>query len=131
MKSRIHLAIGYVPPHLEMRGLIWTQCLQAIPEAERDIDIEEDIDSLIRDKINGREISNTVHTSRTLALFENQGLQLSHIETVLQTRRDFDVSLDKQAKSLVAAQTRQDSMMSLGRKNSILMTSHGSSKWLP
>ena len=111
-----------------MRRIIWTQCLQTVPESERLLDIEEDIDDLIRDSLNGREISNTVHTSRTLARFEAQPLQLNHIQTVLQTRRDFDRSIDKEVKSMVDAQSRQDSMVSLGRKNSILTTSHGSSK---
>ena len=92
------------------------------------IDIEEDIDDLIRDNVNGREISNTVNTSQTLARFEAQPLQLYHIQKVLQARRDFDTFLEKEAKSLVAARSRQDSLMSLGRSNSILTTSHGPSR---
>ena len=127
MKSRIHLAIEYSPPKLDMRRLIWTQCLQAIPESERTIDVEEDIDDLIRDNLNGREIANTVHTSRTLARFETKPLNMDHIQTVLQTRREFDTSINKKIKSLVAAESRQNSTMSLGRKNSLLMSNHESS----
>ena len=130
MKSRIHLAIEYSPPELNMRYMIWNQCLKAIPTSEIAVDLEDAVPSLIRDRINGREISNTVNTARTLARFEAKPLQLRHLETVLQTRRDFDVSIAKKSKALEAVESRQGSLMTLNRRNSLLV-SNELSEWLP
>lgn len=131
MKSRIHLAIEYSPPELQMRRMIWTQCLEAIPTSEIELDLKDAIPSLIRDRINGREISNTVNTARTLARFEAEPLQLRHVQTVLQTRRDFDTSIAKKSKALEAVESRQGSLMMLNRRNSLLVSGDELSEWLP
>ncbi|KAF7509050.1 hypothetical protein GJ744_008445 [Endocarpon pusillum] len=93
MKSRIHLALGYCPPEPEMRRLIWTRSLKAVCADQLDLDIDESIDILIHDRLNGRDITNAVSTARTLARFEGKGLQLHHIETVLRIRKEFDTNL--------------------------------------
>ncbi|KAF1989339.1 P-loop containing nucleoside triphosphate hydrolase protein [Aulographum hederae CBS 113979] len=118
MKSRIHLALEYAPPELSMRRLIWTQNLLAIPASESNLSLglpsninasaisagingEGDgetessplLDHLIRDKLNGREISNAVTTARTLARHREQKLELKHLEVVLKVRREFNASL--------------------------------------
>lgn len=95
MISRIHLALGYSPPELEMRRLIWTQSLRAVRVEQLDMDIDQAIDILVRDKLNGREITNAINTAQTLARFEGKPLQLNHIETVLDVRNEFNVSLEK------------------------------------
>ncbi|KAI9703047.1 MAG: hypothetical protein M1820_006038 [Bogoriella megaspora] len=95
MKSRVHLALGYSPPAVEMRRAIWRQTLRSIPADEVDIDIDEAIDNLIGEKLNGREITNAIHTSRTMARFEKSPLMLKHIETVLGVRNQFEVSLKR------------------------------------
>jgi AAA+ superfamily predicted ATPase len=130
MKSRIHLAIEYSPPELQMRHMIWTQYLKAIPSTEVSIDLESAVPGLVRDEVNGREIANAVHTARTLARFETQPLQLHHIQTVLRVRRDFDVSLAKKARDIEAAESRQGSIIVSNRKNSILVSGE-QSQWLP
>jgi SpoVK/Ycf46/Vps4 family AAA+-type ATPase len=93
MKSRIHLALEYKPPDFDMRRRIWTHCLSAIPASELDLDVEEDVDEFLKEEVNGREIANCVNTARTLARFKKVKLQTKHIETVLETRREFEKSL--------------------------------------
>ena len=93
MKSRIHLALRYSPPELEMRRSIWTQSLRAVRVEQLDMDIDQAIDILVRDKLNGREITNAINTAQTLARSEGKPLQLNHIETVLGIRNEFNVSL--------------------------------------
>ena len=122
MKSRIHLAIEYSPPDLRMRGMIWTQCLKAIPASEIAIDLTDAVPALVHERINGREISNTVNTALTLARFEAKPLQLRHVETVLQTRRDFDASITKKSRAVEAAKSRQGPFMVLKRQNSLLVS---------
>ena len=129
MKSRIHLALEYSPPELEMRRRIWTQCLESIPAAESDLDVDEVVDYFIRDKLNGREISNSVNTARTLARFEGRLLEPEHIETVLEVRREFDASISRKLKALTLIESRQGSLAAPNRQNSLLMSAaeHSSS----
>jgi SpoVK/Ycf46/Vps4 family AAA+-type ATPase len=94
MNSRIHLALEYQAPNHDMRRRIWTDCLSAIPADEIDLDIEEDVDKVLREEINGREITNCVSTARTLARFKGVKLAVTHLHTVLETRREFERSLN-------------------------------------
>ncbi|RYP81369.1 hypothetical protein DL770_005922 [Monosporascus sp. CRB-9-2] len=93
MKSRIHLALEYKPPDLDMRRRIWTQCLSSIPAVEISLDIEEAVDEFLRDEVNGREIANCISTARTLAHFKGVKLGTQHVHTMLRTRMDFEKSL--------------------------------------
>ena len=128
MKSRIHLAIEYSPPELEMRRRIWTHYLHAIPDGEREVDVEEVIDYFIRDKLNGREIANAVNTAKTLARFEGQPLKQDHIETVLAVRREFDASISKKLKASTLAESRHGSLPAPNRHNSLLVSVEEQSK---
>ena len=96
-----------------MRRIIWAQNLNAIPAAETAIKLDEVIESLVHDEVNGREIANAVSTAKTLARFEAQPLQLRHIQTVLQVRKDFDASLAKK-KAIEIAESRQGSGILIG-----------------
>ena len=111
-----------------MRRRIWTQCLEAIPNAERDLDIDDVIDHFIRDKLNGREISNTVNTARTLARFQEKPLEQEHIETVLEVRREFDSSISRKLKALTLSDSRQGSMSAPNRQNSLLVSAEQNSR---
>lgn len=95
MKSRVHMALGYAPPSLEMRRLIWTQSLGAVPQEETDIDIDDAVDHLIGEDLNGREITNAINTARTLSSYEGKLFELKHIETVLGVRSEFESSLER------------------------------------
>ena len=72
--------------------------LGAIPESDIDMDINEDIDELLTEKLNGREISYAVNTARTIARHERQPLSLEHLMTVIQVRQEFDKSLKEESK---------------------------------
>jgi AAA+ superfamily predicted ATPase len=123
MISRIHLTLGYSPPAQEMRRLIWTQSLQALPPKEVDMNqIDGAINDLIREKLNGREITNAINTARTLARYEGKPLQLSHIETVLGIRKEFNDTLKKMAALAMASDRdpRRGSMGPLVRQGSLL-----------
>jgi SpoVK/Ycf46/Vps4 family AAA+-type ATPase len=95
MKSRIHLALEYTPPNIEMRKQIWVKTFSYIPPAELGFNIEDDIDILGKDEVNGREITNTANTARTLARFKGEKLQRRHLETVMNVRRDFENGIRK------------------------------------
>ncbi|KAK3322629.1 P-loop containing nucleoside triphosphate hydrolase protein, partial [Apodospora peruviana] len=79
MKSRIHLALGYGPPTLEARRLLWLQFLNSVPDGEIDMVPDEDVDHLMIEKLNGREIAYVVHTARTIARSQKVPLQLEHL----------------------------------------------------
>jgi hypothetical protein len=117
MKSRIHLALEYKPPGIETRQQLWEQILKSIPQEEIEIDIEDAIDHFVAAKINGREISNSVNTARTISRFEKKPLQLKHIELVLGVWREFDDSLKQAAQ--ISGQATKNSGRMIDRANSI------------
>ncbi|KAK3990825.1 P-loop containing nucleoside triphosphate hydrolase protein [Cladorrhinum sp. PSN332] len=112
MKSRIHLALGYGPPDIETRRQLWMQYLTPIPPEHIDMDTNEDIDELLTERLNGREIAYAVHTARTIARHKGEPLRLDHLRTVVQVRSEFDKSLQEIAQRM--------SGTGLDRKDSIL-----------
>lgn len=122
MKSRIHLALGYSPPDIEIRRKIWMQYLGQIPANEKQIDDAGDaVDFLINQELNGREISNAINTARTIARFNEEKLQIHHLETVFRVKGEFDKCLRQEARKMTASR-----IPSVGdqvtRQNSIVMT---------
>ncbi|TGJ84946.1 hypothetical protein E0Z10_g3827 [Xylaria hypoxylon] len=93
MKSRIHLALGYTPPDLDVRRQIWLRYLGAVPAKQSAIKAKEVVDQLATAELNGREIANAVNTACTMARFERQLLAIRHLETVLEVQQRFDESL--------------------------------------
>lgn len=131
MKSRIHLALGYSPPDVRIREQIWTQVLRSVPAGEMGIeDIDDAVESVLQEVLNGREISNAVNTARTIARSEKVPLRLEHIDIVLQVRHEFDKSMQKEARRLKAGRTATGSEAGgLLRQGSILLTAdHGEEK---
>ncbi|KAF2264299.1 P-loop containing nucleoside triphosphate hydrolase protein [Lojkania enalia] len=113
MKSRIHLALGYKTPELEMRRMLWINALERATREKLNEELEEAIDSWIVVNLNGREIANAVNTAQTLARFERKSLQLEHIEKVLNVRKEFDDGLRKMSakRSSFGPPTRQRSIL--------------------
>lgn len=106
MKSRIHLALGYESPGIQIREQIWLQVLRSVPETEMGIPIQEigeTVESVLQEELNGREIANAVNTARTIARYGEEKLQLRHIEMVVEVRRDFDRSLKREARRLTGS----------------------------
>ncbi|KAI0547936.1 P-loop containing nucleoside triphosphate hydrolase protein [Xylaria curta] len=94
MKSRVHLALGYNKPDQAARRRIWSHNIRRLPSDQVDASIEETLDRLAVEALNGREISNIVTTASTFARFNVEPLQFRHVETVLGVWRDFDNVLE-------------------------------------
>lgn len=122
MKSRVHLALGYAPPGWDTRRQLWRQCLLSGASGdESDIDnVDSVVDLLMGEKLNGREISNAVNTARTIARFKEERLQLSHILSVLDVRREFDETLLRERRLTNSAANGGSVGDGLLRKNSII-----------
>lgn len=102
MKSRVHLALGYDAPNEESRRFIWVHNLRQLEPEEVDSGLAEKMGRLAVEDMNGREIANAVTTASSLARFNSEKLQLKHLETVVNVRRDFEKSLIGKKKELAA-----------------------------
>jgi len=58
-------------------------------------ELEEHIDELAEEEMNGRQIRNAMTTARQLALHRKQRLDWSHLEQALTTAKEFDRYLKK------------------------------------
>ncbi|KAH0371121.1 P-loop containing nucleoside triphosphate hydrolase protein, partial [Aureobasidium melanogenum] len=122
MKSRVHLALGYHEPSQDSRRQIWKQSLERqsqglLDSAGEEIDVDGAADLLSAEILNGREISNAIHTASTLARFAEERLALRHIQEVLGVRRDFEATLDKMRKSNLEHASESSSAV---KRNSIV-----------
>ena len=101
MKSRVHLALGYKEPDSTARSRIWIQSLaiKNVVSLEDDqgeqLAVQAAAEKLCKEQLNGREISNAIHTAGTLARYAEEKLAMKHIEEVLGVRRDFEETLEK------------------------------------
>ena len=122
MKSRIHLALGYRPPERDMRRAIWLQTLRSLSASDIQMDVDAVIERLIDEDLNGREITNAIHTARTLARYEGSPLTMMHIETVFGVKNDFDVSLKRMRDFALASSSSKTAslMQPLVRRGSLL-----------
>ncbi len=93
VKSRIHMALQYMPPDASVRRLIWRNHLARIPSAEHVLDMDSALDILCQTEMNGREISNAINTARTLAQSEGHVLSLEYLETIVRVWEEFERSL--------------------------------------
>lgn len=94
IKSRVHLALTYPSASAIQRSEIWRNRICRIPIEERDTDLTEldgsrTLDILQKLEINGREISNSLNTSRTLARDEGRKLGLGHLLAILEMQTAF------------------------------------------
>lgn len=61
--------------------------------------VQQAAEKLCKEQLNGREISNAIHTAGTLARYAEEELAMKHIEEVLGVRRDFEDTLEKMRSS--------------------------------
>lgn len=124
MKSRVHLALEYFAPGPESRKSIWSQCFTKIPtqEIDKDLSLDHALLELSQLRLNGREISNSFNTARTLARFEKTPLTMEHLQSVLGAWHDFEQSLRREKKnSSMSASSVQNVLGHRGlRRGSIL-----------
>lgn len=120
MKSRVHLALGYHEPNKEGRRAIWKQSLERGLPKDSTLDIDKVSESLSSERLNGREISNTIHTACTLARYSSEKLDLRHIQEVLSVRSDFEATLKRMKTSTIRGSGHPPDISPLARQNSIL-----------
>ncbi|KAL0937400.1 AAA family [Colletotrichum truncatum] len=115
MSSRIHLALGYKAPGIETRRKLWIQCLQKLPASDIEFeDLDDAAMEFVTHHLNGREISNAVNTARTIARFENEKLQIKHIEQVLDVRASFRKAIKAEGKKMTAQGGEGDGLKRTG-----------------
>ncbi|KAG9831894.1 P-loop containing nucleoside triphosphate hydrolase protein, partial [Aureobasidium melanogenum] len=122
MKSRVHLALGYHEPSQDSRRQIWKQSLERqsqelLGSAGEAVDVDGAAELLSAENLNGREISNAIHTASTLARFAEEKLALRHIQEVLGVRRDFEATLEKMRKGTLEHASEGSSAV---KRNSII-----------
>jgi AAA+ superfamily predicted ATPase len=93
IKSRIHLALQYQSPGKSVRHTLWQKHLAKVPAEEIDMDIQAALEAVQDTEMNGREISNSITTARTLAKSEGSKLKLEYLQTIVQVWSQFEESL--------------------------------------
>ncbi|OAX38624.1 P-loop containing nucleoside triphosphate hydrolase protein [Rhizopogon vinicolor AM-OR11-026] len=93
-ESRIHFTVHF--PHLNepSRRQIWKTFIAKTPSAGNIT--EDEIDSLAKEIMNGRQIKNTISTARSISLDENVPLSVEHIRTVLEVAMDWSKAREEQ-----------------------------------
>lgn len=84
-ESRIHLTIHYPTLDTASRLQIWETYVRM---DKLDLSLSDnDLESLAKNEINGREIKNIVKTSRLLAKQQKVPLAMEHVQMVLKVKR--------------------------------------------
>lgn len=109
IKSRVHLALQYQPPNRASRRQLWRNQLAGLPEGATAFGgakgwgdrgwgdervagqdhLEGVLDLVEEAEMNGREISNSIHTALTLARDEKTPLGRGHLRTIIEVWREF------------------------------------------
>lgn len=95
-QSRIHIALRYgelTSPAKQAIFRIFLERVQAQEGTERQIFNAEDLKTLAKHNLNGRQIKNTVRTAHALALNGKEALGMKHIRRVLDVSIAFDRDL--------------------------------------
>lgn len=83
VRSRIHIMLYYAPPDDAMRRQLWGQKLEPYQHGFKGA-IEESLSIIAEYEMNGREISNTVISAKTIADQKLEDMNIDHLQTVLQ-----------------------------------------------
>jgi len=97
-KSRIQVALHYEDHTASARKAIWKNFLNILESSGANADIgelEEHLDELSEEVLNGRQIRNAMTTARQLALHKKQRMDWTHLEQALSTAKEFDRYLSK------------------------------------
>ncbi len=91
-QSRIHIALRYDNLDVKAKKKIFTMFLDRI-RALGDLEIEtltdEDMNRLVRQELNGREIKNIVASAQDLAMSKEEKLSMKHLIQVLDVHAKF------------------------------------------
>lgn len=98
VRSRIHIMLHYPSPNRHIRRQLWEQKLKPhIGESQKDL--EATLHVVSQYEMNGREISNTVTSAKTIASQKLKAMSLEHLQTVLQVWKDSQLVASKPAPS--------------------------------
>lgn len=78
-----------------MRRTLWKKNLETLSPEELDLDVEKALDAVQDTRMNGREISNSITTAKTLAKSEGSKLKLEYLQTIVQIWSEFEESLSR------------------------------------
>ncbi|CCU75350.1 ATPase [Blumeria hordei DH14] len=95
-QSRIHIALRYGELGFKARQSvfrIFLERVRVLEGVETTPFTEDDINSLSRHNLNGRQIKNTIRTAQALAVQDKEPLNMSHIKKVLDIANAFDRDL--------------------------------------
>ncbi|KAI3325335.1 P-loop containing nucleoside triphosphate hydrolase protein [Xylariaceae sp. AK1471] len=95
-KSRIQLAIHYENLSEHQRMQVWGNFIRRLKELNEEgidfVDLEDNIEELARNKLNGREIRNVITTARQN---ENYKLNYEMMKQLIETTGEFDRYIEK------------------------------------
>jgi len=97
-KSRIQVSLHYEDHTPKARKTIWKNFINMLEDSDADVNIgelEEHLDELAEEEMNGRQIRNAMTTARQLAVHRKQRLDWTHLEQALSTAKEFDRYLKK------------------------------------
>jgi hypothetical protein len=87
-ESRIHLTLNYSELDKSSRRQVWSKFLSRDTGTDEINTITEaDLDKLAKTQLNGRQIKNVLKTAQLLANRYEEGLGMSHLDTVLKLRK--------------------------------------------
>ncbi|KAL6887093.1 P-loop containing nucleoside triphosphate hydrolase protein [Trichoderma evansii] len=110
IRSRIHLAIHYPKPSRTSRQSLWNLFLfRSSAESAEALRSNGTLDRIADEKLNGRQIKNTVQLAYSLALHENSFIKPHHISTVLQQLKHLEEDSQNRTECVKRKRTANDS----------------------
>jgi len=97
-KSRIQVSLHYEDHTASARKAIWRNFINILESSSSNANIgelEDHLDELAQEEMNGRQIRNAMTTARQLALHQKERLDWTHLEQALSTAKEFDRYLKK------------------------------------
>lgn len=95
IKSRIHLALHYPALDSHDRHRVWRAFLAGPGvNASSDLLDDQNIDSISKTELNGRQIKNTVHIANSLATSQGKELTREHLLLALDSMKTFHNFVD-------------------------------------
>lgn len=97
-KSRIQVSLHYQDHTASTRKAIWKNFIDMLESDSANANIgelEDHLEELAQEEMNGRQIRNAMTTARQLALHRKERLDWTHLEEALLTAREFDRYLKK------------------------------------
>jgi AAA+ superfamily predicted ATPase len=116
-KSRIQLALHYENLNISQRRKIWRNFmnrLKTLDELNIDFeDVNDHIDDLSQQDMNGREIRNAITTARQLAQFKGKPFCYSHLKQVIRVSSKFGKYLNDLRDGLTDDELKRESGLRL------------------